>query len=168
VWVADVEALRGELAQKDPRIIRGPQETFYHTREIGAEDGNGRVLCFGEDIPAYRQRAARGCQNILTSLDLQPLRSSATKTPAPEQPAPTANIRRRAALGGGNLDADAFNFLGRRRWGRSSPAGLPLRCGLDIRRRGSRRQRTLVCTFLLLVPPPLLCPWLALRSPAQG
>ncbi len=67
-----------------------------------------------------------------------------------------------------NLDADAFNFLGRRRRGRSSPAGLPWRCGLDIRRRGSRRQRTLVCTFLLLVPPPLLCPWLALRSPAQG
>ncbi len=51
VRVTDVEALRDELAARGAKIIRGPESTFYHTREIEVEDCNGYVLCFSENVP---------------------------------------------------------------------------------------------------------------------
>jgi predicted enzyme related to lactoylglutathione lyase len=51
VRVTDVEALRDELAASGAKIIRGPESTFYHTREIEVEDCNGYVLCFSESVP---------------------------------------------------------------------------------------------------------------------
>jgi uncharacterized glyoxalase superfamily protein PhnB len=49
--VTDVEALRDELAGRGAKIIRGPESTFYRTREIEVEDCNGHVLCFSENVP---------------------------------------------------------------------------------------------------------------------
>jgi len=49
VWVADLAALQEELQSKGARIMRGPEDTFYHTREIEIEDCNGYVICFGQD-----------------------------------------------------------------------------------------------------------------------
>ena len=34
VWVNDLSALHKELQSKGAKVIRGPEETFYHTREI--------------------------------------------------------------------------------------------------------------------------------------
>jgi catechol 2,3-dioxygenase-like lactoylglutathione lyase family enzyme len=48
IWVEDVEALHREFIGK-VKIIRGPDSTFYNTREIEVEDCNGYVLCFGQD-----------------------------------------------------------------------------------------------------------------------
>lgn len=50
VWVHDVSALQKELQSKGAKVIRGPEETLYHTREIEVEDCNGYVLCFGQSI----------------------------------------------------------------------------------------------------------------------
>src|SRR5260370_41719752 len=41
VRVADVEALRDELAARGANVIRGPESTFYHTREIEVEIAMG-------------------------------------------------------------------------------------------------------------------------------
>jgi predicted enzyme related to lactoylglutathione lyase len=49
IWVADLKAIEGELRSKGAKIIRGPEDTFYHTREIEIEDCNGYVICFGQD-----------------------------------------------------------------------------------------------------------------------
>lgn len=49
IWVADVEALHRELSAKGAKILRGPESTFYSTREIEVADCNGYVLCFGQD-----------------------------------------------------------------------------------------------------------------------
>lgn len=51
IWVEDVEALHRELTAKGAKILRGPESTFYNTREIEVEDCNGYVLCFGQDTP---------------------------------------------------------------------------------------------------------------------
>jgi predicted enzyme related to lactoylglutathione lyase len=51
VRVAGVEALRDELAGRGAKIIRGPESTFYRTREIEVKDCNGYVLCFSENAP---------------------------------------------------------------------------------------------------------------------
>ncbi len=50
IWVSDLSSLHEELQSKGPKILRGPEESFYHTREIEIEDCNGHVLCFGQDI----------------------------------------------------------------------------------------------------------------------
>lgn len=50
IWVEDVEGLHRELTSKGARILRGPESTFYNTREVEIEDCNGYVLCFGQDI----------------------------------------------------------------------------------------------------------------------
>jgi predicted enzyme related to lactoylglutathione lyase len=49
IWVEDVENLHRELNAKGAKIIRGPESTFYNTREIEVEDCNGYVICFGQD-----------------------------------------------------------------------------------------------------------------------
>jgi len=41
VWVTDLGSLREELQSKGARMIRGPEDTFSHTREIEIEDCNG-------------------------------------------------------------------------------------------------------------------------------
>jgi len=46
----DLFALHKEPQSKGVKVIRGPEETFYHTREIELEDCNGYVLCFGQNI----------------------------------------------------------------------------------------------------------------------
>jgi len=51
IWVEDVEALHRELTAKGAKTLRGPESTFYNTREIEVEDCNGYVLCFGQDAP---------------------------------------------------------------------------------------------------------------------
>jgi predicted enzyme related to lactoylglutathione lyase len=50
VWVNDLSALHQELQSKGAKVIRGPEETFYHTCEIDIEDCNGYVLCFGQNL----------------------------------------------------------------------------------------------------------------------
>jgi predicted enzyme related to lactoylglutathione lyase len=50
VWVNDLSTLHQELQSKGAKVIRGPEETFYHAREIEVEDCNGYVLCFGQNI----------------------------------------------------------------------------------------------------------------------
>jgi predicted enzyme related to lactoylglutathione lyase len=50
VWVNDLSTLHQELQSKGAKVIRGPEETFYHAREIEIEDCNGYVLCFGQNI----------------------------------------------------------------------------------------------------------------------
>jgi catechol 2,3-dioxygenase-like lactoylglutathione lyase family enzyme len=49
IWVVDISVLHQELQSKGAKIIRGPEDTFYDTREIAIEDCNGYVLCFGQD-----------------------------------------------------------------------------------------------------------------------
>ena len=49
VWVDDLAALLEEVRSKGAKIIRGPENTFYDTREIEIEDCNGYVICFGHD-----------------------------------------------------------------------------------------------------------------------
>jgi len=39
--VNDLSALPKELQSKGAKVIRGPEETFYHTREIEIENCNG-------------------------------------------------------------------------------------------------------------------------------
>jgi hypothetical protein len=51
VRVTDVEASRDELAARGADLIRGPESTFYPTREIEVEHCNGYVLCFSENVP---------------------------------------------------------------------------------------------------------------------
>jgi predicted enzyme related to lactoylglutathione lyase len=41
VWVNDLSTLHQELQSKGAKVIRGPEETFYHAREIEIEDCNG-------------------------------------------------------------------------------------------------------------------------------
>jgi len=50
IWVSDLFALHKELQSKGAKVIRAPEETFYHTREIELEDCNGYVLCSGQNI----------------------------------------------------------------------------------------------------------------------
>ncbi len=49
IWVQDIEALQREFTAKGAKIIRGPESTFYGTREIDVEDCNGYVICFEQD-----------------------------------------------------------------------------------------------------------------------
>ena len=49
IWMEDVEALHAELNGKGAKILRGPESTFYDTREVEIEDCNGYVICFGQD-----------------------------------------------------------------------------------------------------------------------
>ncbi|MGB7845122.1 MAG: VOC family protein [Candidatus Acidiferrum sp.] len=49
VWVTDITLLQKELESKGAKITRGPEDTFYQTREIEIADCNGYVICFGQD-----------------------------------------------------------------------------------------------------------------------
>lgn len=49
IWVAGLAVLHQERQPKGAKIIRGPEDTFYDTREIEIEDCNGFVLCLGQD-----------------------------------------------------------------------------------------------------------------------
>jgi predicted enzyme related to lactoylglutathione lyase len=51
IWVSDVDELLKEFKSKGAKILRGPENTFYSTREIDVEECNGYVLCFGQDVP---------------------------------------------------------------------------------------------------------------------
>ena len=60
----DLSALPKELQSKGAKVIRGPEETFYHTREIEIENCNGYVLCFGQtsriELAVKREGRSRG------------------------------------------------------------------------------------------------------------
>jgi len=49
IWVGVLGVMENELRSKGAKIIRGPEDTFYQTREIEIEDCNGYVICFGQD-----------------------------------------------------------------------------------------------------------------------
>jgi len=46
-WVTDPVALQPELQSSGAKIIRGPEDTCYHTRRIKIEDRKGYLLCYG-------------------------------------------------------------------------------------------------------------------------
>jgi hypothetical protein len=39
------------LKPKGAKFVRGPEDTFYQSREIEIEDYNGYMICFGQDTP---------------------------------------------------------------------------------------------------------------------
>jgi uncharacterized glyoxalase superfamily protein PhnB len=51
-WVDDVDGLYAEFRQNGADIVSPPQTQVYGMRELEVRDGDGYVLCFGQDIPA--------------------------------------------------------------------------------------------------------------------
>ena len=49
IWVSELSSLHLELQAKGAKILRGPEDSSYDTREFEVEDCNGYVLCFGQD-----------------------------------------------------------------------------------------------------------------------
>ena len=52
VWVADVDALHAELAQRGAKILYAPCTQPHDCREFEVEDPNGYRICFGQDLLA--------------------------------------------------------------------------------------------------------------------
>jgi uncharacterized glyoxalase superfamily protein PhnB len=49
-WVDDVGGLHAEFQQNGADIISPPQLRIYGTKELEVRDGDGYVLCFGQDM----------------------------------------------------------------------------------------------------------------------
>jgi len=56
LWVDDVDALHAEFHQRQADILVPPQQRSYGMKELEVRDGDGYVLCFGQDVGTSGQR----------------------------------------------------------------------------------------------------------------
>ena len=54
VWVADVDAHHARAAAAGAEVFRGPEDTFYGSREYSCRDLEGHVWSFGNYRPETR------------------------------------------------------------------------------------------------------------------
>ena len=54
VWVADVDAHHARAAAAGAEVFRGPEDTFYGSREYSCRDPEGHVWSFGTYRPETR------------------------------------------------------------------------------------------------------------------
>ena len=52
IWVRDADGLHRELADRGAKLLGEPYDQPHDCREFEAEDMNGYVLCFGQDLLA--------------------------------------------------------------------------------------------------------------------
>jgi len=50
IYVEDADSLHDEFRQKDVEIVRGPEDTFYGSRDFDVRDPDGHLLAFGHDL----------------------------------------------------------------------------------------------------------------------
>ena len=49
LYVADISAFVDQIQGNGVRVIRGPEDSFYHCKEVEVEDPCGNLLCFAQD-----------------------------------------------------------------------------------------------------------------------
>ena len=50
IYVADADALCDEFRRNEVEIVRGPEDTFYGSRDFDVRDPDGHLLAFGHDL----------------------------------------------------------------------------------------------------------------------
>ena len=50
VYVEDADALCAEYRGKGVEIVRGPEDTFYGSRDFDIRDPDGHLIAFGHDL----------------------------------------------------------------------------------------------------------------------
>ena len=48
-YLADISAFVDQIQGNGVRILRGPEDTFYHCKEIDIVDPTGNLICFAQD-----------------------------------------------------------------------------------------------------------------------
>ncbi len=48
-YLADMPTFVDQIQGNGVRILRGPEDTFYHCKEIDVADPTGNLLCFSQD-----------------------------------------------------------------------------------------------------------------------
>ena len=55
VYVEDADALSARFRKKGVEILRGPEDTFYGSRDFDVRDPDGHILAFGHDLEPDEQ-----------------------------------------------------------------------------------------------------------------
>ena len=50
VYVEDIGAFTDQILGRGVKILRGPEDSFYHCREVEVTDPHGNRLCFAQDL----------------------------------------------------------------------------------------------------------------------
>lgn len=50
LYLADIDAYSDQIQAKGVKLFRGPENSFYHCREIEVSDPSGNTLCFAQDL----------------------------------------------------------------------------------------------------------------------
>ena len=50
VYVEDIDAFTDQILGRGVKVLRGPEDSFYHCREVEVADLHGNRLCFAQDL----------------------------------------------------------------------------------------------------------------------
>ena len=50
LYLADIDAFADQIQAKGVKLYRGPENSFYHCREIEVLDPSGNTICFAQDL----------------------------------------------------------------------------------------------------------------------
>lgn len=50
IYVEDIAAFTDQIMGKGVSVLRGPEDSFYHCREVEVSDPTGNRLCFAQDL----------------------------------------------------------------------------------------------------------------------
>lgn len=49
-YVEDIDAFTDQILGRGVKILRGPEDSFYHCREVEIADPHGNRMCFSQDL----------------------------------------------------------------------------------------------------------------------
>lgn len=50
VYVEDIDAFTDQILGRGVKVLRGPEDSFYHCREVEVADPHGNRLCIAQDL----------------------------------------------------------------------------------------------------------------------
>lgn len=50
VYVEDIDAFTDQILGRGVKVLRGPEDSFYHCREVEIADPRGNRLCVAQDL----------------------------------------------------------------------------------------------------------------------
>ena len=50
IYLEDIDAFADQILGRGVSVLRGPEDSFYHCREVEVVDPNGNRICFAQDI----------------------------------------------------------------------------------------------------------------------
>jgi predicted enzyme related to lactoylglutathione lyase len=50
LYIEDIDAFTDQVLGRGVRVLRGPEDSFYHCREVEISDPNGNRICFAQDM----------------------------------------------------------------------------------------------------------------------